>query len=99
MDTKRTPNFYMANLGAEVSRALSCRDSGDDVGLVNAIERSLGIIQNVMNFDEMKPREEEIKILRNVIEKLADKSNFFYFKDGENLKNYFYPFALRMMIV
>ena len=95
MDAQRTPVFYMANLGAEVSRALSSREKGDKEGTKSAIARSLSIIEKVLSFDEMKPRTPEINILKNVLENITNAN--FSPREAENLKRYFYPFASRLM--
>ena len=95
MNTQRTPAFYMANLGAEVSRALSSKESGDVEGAKEAIARGLLIIEKVLSFDEMKSRSKEIDILKSVLENIT-KPNFSS-SESQNLKSYFYPFASRII--
>ena len=95
MNTQRTPVFYMANLGAEVSRALSARETGDMQGVKEAVQRSLLIIEKILIFNEMKPRAPEIDILKNVLENLTNAN--FSSRESENLKSYFYPFASRLI--
>ena len=95
MNTQRTPVFYMANLGAEVSRALVSRERGDIENTKNAINRSLSIIEKVLSFDEMQSRAPEINILKNLLESITNGD--FSPRESENLKSYFYPFASRVI--
>lgn len=95
MNIQRTPVFYMANLGAEVSRIISSRERGDTEGARNALMRSFSIIEKVLSFEEMKPRIPEINILKNVLESMA-KTNLSS-SENENLKSYFDPFASRLI--
>ena len=95
MNTQRTPVFYMANLGAEVTRAISLREKGNMQSAQDSISRAFLIIEKVLSFEEMKPRTEEINILKSVLESLV--SDNFSSRESENLKNYFYPFASRLV--
>jgi len=88
----------MANLGAEVSRALSAQEKGDTQATENAITRSMSIIEKILSFEEMKPRTGEINILKKILKSISENNTNFSPRESENLKSYFYPFALRLSI-
>ena len=94
MKTVRTPLFYMANLGSEVSRALLDYQKKDFEKMHNSIIRALGIIEKIKEFPEMKGRTAELEILRSVIEDLNQRK---LEVNKDQLINYFTPFATRLM--
>ena len=62
MNSARTPLFYMANLGSEVSRALSEYQKEDFKNMHNSIFRAKSIIDKIKEFPEMQGRMGEIEI-------------------------------------
>ncbi|MBI3888680.1 hypothetical protein HY311_02720 [Candidatus Nomurabacteria bacterium] len=94
MNTTRTPLFYMANLGSEVSRALLEYEKKDYVKMHNSISRAKDIILKIEEFPEMKGRTGELEILKSIIENLNQKK----FELNKNqLLDYFNPFSIRLM--
>jgi len=96
MNTNRTPLFYMANLGSEISRALLEFQKKDFEKMRNSVIRSKNIIEKIEEFPEMKGRTGELKILKSIIEDLSQKK---FELDQDQLINYFTPFAMRLMTV
>lgn len=94
MNTARTPLFYMANLGSEISRALLEYQKNDFEKMRNSIIRAKGIIGKIEEYPEMKGRTGELEILRSIIEDLNQKK---FEINKEHLINYFTPFAMRLM--
>lgn len=96
MNTARTPLFYMANLGSEVSRVLSEFQKKDFEKMQNSIARAKDIMAKIEEFPEMKGRTGELEILKSIIEDLNQKK----FELNKNqLLDYFSPFAMRLMVV
>jgi len=94
MNTTRTPLFYMANLGSEVSRALLEYEKKDYEKMRNSILRAKDIILKIEKFPEMKNRTGELQILKSIINDLNRKK----FELNKNqLLDYFNPFAVRLM--
>lgn len=94
MNTQRTPLFYMANLGSEVSRALLEYEKKDFETMRGSIARAQEMITRIEAFPEMKGRAKELEILRLIIEDLNQKK----FELNKNqLLDYFSPFAARLM--
>lgn len=96
MNTDRTPLFYMANLGSEMSRTILEFQKKDFEKMHNSIIRSMGIIEKIEKFPEMKGRTGELEILKSIIEDLNQKK---FELDKDQLINYFTPFAMRLMMV
>ncbi|KKS23262.1 MAG: hypothetical protein UU82_C0035G0004 [Candidatus Nomurabacteria bacterium GW2011_GWC2_41_8] len=94
MNTSRTPLFYMANLGSEVSRALLEYQKEDFKKMHNSIIRAKDIIVKIEEFPEMKGRTGELEILKSIIEDLNQKK---FELNKDQLLNYFSPFATRLM--
>ncbi len=94
MNTDRTPLFYMANLGSEVSRALSEYQKSDFKNMRNSIFRAKGIIKKIEKFPEMKGRTGELEILESIIDDLDAQK---LMVDKDQLLNYFTPFVTRLM--
>jgi len=94
MNTIRTPLFYMANLGSEISRALLEYQEKDFEKMRSSIVRANNIINKIEEFPEMKGRAAELEILRSIIEDLNQKK---LEVNKEHLMNYFIPFATRLM--
>ena len=94
MNTERTPLFYMANLGSEISRALLEYEKKDFQRMRSSILRAKDIIKKIKEFPEMKNRTGEIYILTSIIEDLNQEK---FELDKNQLLNYFSPFATRLM--
>lgn len=94
MNTARTPLFYMANLGSEVSRAVLEYQKEDFVSMHNSIIRAKDIIGKIKEFPEMKGRTSELEILESIIEDLDQRK---LEVDQDQLLDYFSPFAARLM--
>ncbi len=94
MKIVRTPLFYMANLGSEISRALLEYQREDFEKMRNSIIRAKNIIKKIEEFPEMKGRASELEILKSIIEDLNQKKIEI---NKEQLMSYFTPFAARLM--
>jgi len=93
MNTTRTPLFYMANLGSEMSRVLLEYEKKDFEKMRNSILRAENIIKKIKEFPEMKNRTGELEILGLIINDLNQKK---FELDKNQLLNYFSPFAIRL---
>jgi len=89
MNTERTPLFYMANLGAEVSRLYAAKEK------TAPLARCLNIIEQYIQVEVYPWRKREIAILKDVVEDIATGGNK-YDISAEELEEYFLPFALRL---
>ena len=96
MNKNRTSLFLMANLGAEVSRLFSAREKKDYARLKGSFERAQKIINEIMDIPDMKKREEEVKILNEIINDLANETKQVTVQK-KTLLAYFTPFAMRLM--
>ena len=94
MNTERTPVFYMANLGSEVSRALSEYEKKDFEKMRSSIVRAKDIIKKMEEFPEMKGRTGELEILKSII---GDLNNKKFELNKSQLLDYFSPFATRAL--
>ena len=94
MNTTRTPLFYMANLGSEITRALLEYQKEDFLNMHNSILRAKGIVEKIKEFPEMKGRTGELEILKSIIKNLSQKK---FELDKNQLLDYFSPFAIRLM--
>lgn len=94
MNTARTPLFYMANLGSEISRALSEYQKEEYGEMQNSIKRIKEIIAKIEEFKEMQGRTGELEILKSIIEDLNNKK---FELNKTQLLDYFSPFTKRLM--
>jgi len=94
MNAERTPLFYMANLGAEVSRLYAAKGDAAE----GALARCLDIIDKYLKAEQHPWRQQEVSVLKNVIEDIASCGNR-YDVSEEDLEEYFLPFALRLQSV
>jgi len=94
MNTDRTPLFYMANLGSEVTRALSEFEKKDFEKMKNSIIRAEDIMAKIESFPEMKGRTGELEILKSIIRDLNQNK---FEINQKHLIEYFTPFATRLM--
>ena len=94
MNTSRTPLFYMANLGSEMSRAVLEYEKKDFEKMQGSADRAENIISKIKEFPEMSGRTGELDILQSIVENLKQKK---FELDKNHLLEYFYPFALRSM--
>lgn len=95
MKIARTPVFLMANLGAEVSRVASFHEKGDVESAHKALIRAQGIIDEIKKFPEMQQRLPEMEILSVTINDIISPQPVFSVS-AMKLRDYFYPFALRL---
>ncbi len=94
MNADRTPLFYMANLGAEVSRLFAARNRGEKA-VEPALDRCKQIINDFLHVEEHVSRKREILLLKDVLEDVATGENRYNVSE-EDLEEYFLPFALRL---
>lgn len=94
MNTARTPLFYMANLGSEISRALLEYENKDFEKMKSSISRAEKIIAEIEKFPEMKGRTGELEILKSIIEDLNQRK---FELNKTQFLSYFSPFAARLM--
>ncbi len=95
MNTARTSLFFMANLGAEVSRLLSFWEQHEQNAVRESHKRVEGIIMRLKDLPDMKGRKTELEILSHVLADF-DKPKRMFSVSPENLRAYFRPFALRI---
>ncbi|MBI4155787.1 MAG: hypothetical protein HY507_00970 [Candidatus Zambryskibacteria bacterium] len=96
MNTERTPDFLMANLGAEVSRIFSAKEKSDTVLTQNAKKRAQAIIFQIIQYPEMRSRTPEIEMLSSVISDISSFTPKLRIS-RKNLSSYFYPFVEKVM--
>jgi len=94
MNAARTPLFYMANLGSEITRALLEYQKEDFEKMRNSIIRARGIMGRIEEFPEMNGRTGELEILKSIVEDLNQKKLEI---NKDHLLNYFIPFATRLL--
>jgi len=94
MNITRTPLFYMANLGSEVSRALLEYENKDFDKMKNSIARAKDIMTRIEEFPEMRGRTGELEILQSIIEDLKNKK---FELDKNQFLDYFSAFAARAL--
>lgn len=92
----RSSLFLMANLGSEVSRLFSAREKRDSKMIRESFERAQKILNEIIVIPDMKKREEEVNILREIINDLADENREVK-TSKKDLIGYFTPFAMRLM--
>ena len=92
MKAKRTTIFYIANLGSELSRAVSLAKKKDLEASKSAFERSEAVLEKIMS-EGSETAQQEMAILKEVIADLKDGGEKFSVT-SEDLENYFMPFAL-----
>lgn len=95
MNNTRTPLFYMANLGSEISRALSEYEKKDYEKMESSNVRARDIIAKIEEFPEMKGRTGELEILKSIIKDLNEKK---FEQSKDQLLGYFSPFVDRLMM-
>lgn len=95
MNAVRTPLFYMANLGAEVSRLCAARDRSE-ADAAAPLNRCLKIIDDYARVETVPSHMQEVSILRDVITDIARKDRRFRVSP-EELESYFVPFATRLL--
>ena len=94
MSLVRTQLFYMANLGSEISRAVSEYEKSDFQSMKSSISRAKDIIEKIKEFPEMDGRTAELEILQSVINDLNENK---FELDKDHLLDYFSPFAARLI--
>lgn len=96
MDTARTPLFFTANLGSEVSQIFSHVEKGEFKMAESSATRAVKIIDELLKHSEMRGRTGEIEILKEVIKDAFSQRRRFKVKKSE-IDEYFMPFALRFL--
>jgi len=96
MNQERNVNFLMANLGSEVTRLINAKQKGDFKLLEDAKKRALVIWTEIELKENLKERKYELKILREVIEDISKEHSDLNL-NYNNVKDYFLPFALRVI--
>ncbi len=95
MPPKRTTQFYMANLGPELSRAFSFMEKGATDQMNGALLRSEDILSKILAMETSVNRKEEIKIISLIIDDLKKPTRELLVSKIE-CENYFMPFALAL---
>lgn len=86
--------FYMANLYPEIGRMFSFYDSGKSEAAENAQKRSLGIVDNILNFRDIKPAgREEWAVIKNFILGYDKLDSY----ERKILEKYAEPFSFKFM--
>ncbi|KKR79332.1 MAG: hypothetical protein UU24_C0011G0012 [Candidatus Nomurabacteria bacterium GW2011_GWA2_40_9] len=86
--------FYMANLYPEIGRMFSFYDSGKIEAAQNAQKRSLGIIENILSFKDIKPAgREEWNTIRNFVLGYDKLGSY----ERSILEKYAQPFSYKFM--
>ena len=88
-------NQQLANIGSEVSRAISLREKGDKENMEKSVFRALELIDLTISDKRWRGRLSEIFRLREVICDIFFGENTYKTKP-EFLKNYFLFFALNI---
>ena len=88
MKTERTSLFLMANLGSEVSRMFSSRESGDVSFAHESLKRADRILAGIKQLSDMQTRKREIDLLAEALREPA--------VSREELQSYFDPFVARL---
>jgi hypothetical protein len=86
--------FYMANLYPEIGRMFDFFEQGKIEAGENAKKRSLGIVDNILSFKDIKiAGREEWYVVKNFIEGFEKLDSY----EREILKNYAKPFSFKFM--
>lgn len=96
MNTKRTPLFLMANLGAEVSRIISFKERHENALAKEALLKANKIINEIKALPDMKTRLKEIDALSSVIKNILQNKPTLNVSI-KHIKSYFAPFSSRLM--
>ena len=85
--------YQLGNVGAEVSRLISLKQKGDSAHAEKAFERALELLDMTIVGASQKKSVGELARLREIICGFMDSSSE-YTITGEQINNYFIPFAL-----
>lgn len=86
--------FYMANLYPEIGRMFSFYDSGKVEAAQNAQHRSLGIVDTILTFKDIKPGgREEWNVIKNFILGYDKLDSY----ERKILEKYAEPFSYKFM--
>lgn len=88
--------FLMANLGSEVARLFRARDEHNTERLLGAYERSCQILKEVQMLQSEKENVRELSLLQDVLDDAVRAHPQFSVR-VESLREYFMPFALRVL--
>lgn len=98
MNTTRTPQFYMANLGSEVSGIYSALSVADHEACHARYERAKKIITEWRLLEKRPSAVAEMDLLENIIDDLVSVKRKFKVPKVD-MEAYFRPFALRVLSV
>ncbi|MEK9131968.1 MAG: hypothetical protein AAB447_03595 [Patescibacteria group bacterium] len=96
MITERTPLFYMANLGPEVTRYFNFLEKGENALAEASRQRILDMTEKILAFDSMQARRGEIETLISVIQDPTSFGETLVYTKRQ-LENYFSPFIHRIL--
>lgn len=96
MNTKRTPEFYLANLGSEVPAIFSAAERGDSVAEQSARKRAERIIADYRSVEKRPAAIQEVKIILDIIDDVCGGGKT-YAVSKEDMEAYFMPFALKVL--
>ena len=96
MNNDRNLSFYMANLGSEISRIFSYKEKGQKELMENCYIRVKDIFSKLSILPEAKSRKLELDILADVLNDFQKNTGKYEITE-ESLKNYFLPFAIRVL--
>lgn len=88
----------MANLGSEFIRAFNAYEKKDMLTCKDSSERCFAMIEILMSMPEMKNRQTEICLSKNILNIFLDNNPENYFVTKRHIQSYFEPFALKILI-
>ena len=97
MNTERTTNFLMANLGSEMMRFFGLIKQDNIPFAQKSAERVLKIIDSIKNRSDIKGGKEEVEILKSITLDALNDNHGFNVSEKE-LNSYFLPFASRAIL-
>ena len=96
---KEDPVFFlMANLGSEVTRLFRAREEGNGERMRGAYTRACEIVHEIQALPSDKGVLHELLIFQEVLDDAVCEKPYLRIR-LESVKNYFLPFALRVMSV
>jgi hypothetical protein len=94
MKTVHTPTFYMANLGAEMKRALRFYEKGMITEYAGARDRSKAIVSQFLSVAQSEGGKEEALLLCELVTHMDEGRQAM---TQEYLDRYFEPFSLKLL--
>ena len=96
MNTQRTIQFLMANLGSEVARLFSFKRKGEFDQARSSSERASKIIDSLEKHPDIHGGRGEVEIMKEIINDAMSVKPKLHVTENE-LKSYFMPFSLRAL--